>query len=564
MSMQAPRIDDLFGGIPADQRLDRFEAYKSALSACHSKALVAASRGETQFVRGEGIVKTAVAPQMDIESFRAEMTTKAMGPDQVADVQNALDRLADIQKDWTLTNPLNNSTSGVTGLVPYDLDPALALLVPRSFILRNSISRIGGIGQAKEFRRITGVSNSATGGVANQSIFFNSASANNGPFGGSGSSTYLQRPPKIAYAADKKVVSYVESGVSDEVNMSAQFSGQGYTDLRQLSHTALLWATMLGEERNLLNGRGVGTGYLGALAAPTVGSYTSAAATTTGGTFVGGTDTMYYKITVSSSFGESVASAEGSRAVSGSNNSVTITAPTALAANVIAWNIYSGTTSGTYTNKTTVVGSSATVLVPGTGSFTAPAADGSASTVGYDGLIAAYTDPSTAGYTKRLNGALSTSEPGAEFQDAFASLFSSVLADPDVLLVSPSIRRTLAKNIQQQASGSQTGYRLNLEAGADGVTIGSVVSALANETTGKLVDLIAHPYAPAGVALVWSKTLPFPDSGVAETTQVASVQDMMVLDWPQIQMSYDSSTYMLNTMLHRAPAWSGAITGITG
>ena len=565
MSMSPPRVDEMFAGVPAEHRVDRFEAFKSALADCHAKALNQASRGELSFVREQGIVKSASTnPGAQLESLRSEMTNKAMSAEQIADVQGALDRLADIQKDWTLANPLTGTIPGNYGLVPYDLDPALALLIPRSFILRNSVSRIGGVGQAKEFRRITGVSNSATGGVANLSTFFTSASANNGPFGGTGSSTNLQRPAKISYAADRKVVSYVEQGVSDEVNMQAQFASQGYTDLRQLSHTALLWSHMIGEERNLLNARGTGTGYLGALSAPTVGSWTKAAATTTGGTFVGGTDTMYYKITVSTSNGESIASAEGSQAVTGSNNSVTLTAPTSLAANVIAWNIYSGTTSGTYTNKTTVVGSSATVLVPGTGSFTAPSADSSASAAAYDGLIAAFTDSATAGYTKRLNGNLSASEPGAEFQDAFASLYASVIGDPEMILTSGVVRRTLAKNIQQQASGSATGYRLNLETGADGVTIGSVVSGIANETTGRMVDLVAHPYMPSGVALVWSKTLPFPDSGVAETTQVANVQDLMVLEWPVVQLSYDASTYQYGSVLHRAPAWSGAITGITG
>ena len=77
-----------------------------------------------------------------------------------------------------------------------------------------------------------------------------------------------------------------------------------------------------------------------------------------------------------------------------------------------------------------------------------------------------------------------------------------------------------------------------------------------------MVDVIAHPYMPAGAAIIWSKTLPFPDSGISETTQVVNVTDMNVIEWPVIQMSYDISTYQYGTMIHRAPAWSGAITGI--
>ena len=115
--------------------------------------------------------------------------------------------------------------------------------------------------------------------------------------------------------------------------------------------------------------------------------------------------------------------------------------------------------------------------------------------------------------------------------------------------------------IQQQ--GNPTGYRLNYETGSDGITIGSVVTAIANESTGKMVDVIAHRFCPAGVALVHSTQLPFPDSGVASTVEVHAVQDLMVIEWPQIGMTYDISSYMYGTLAFRAPAWSGAITGIT-
>ena len=38
----------------------------------------------------------------------------------------------------------------------------------------------------------------------------------------------------------------------------------------------------------------------------------------------------------------------------------------------------------------------------------------------------------------------------------------------------------------------------------------------------------------------------------------------MVIEWPVTSLNYELSTYQYGTMLHRAPAWSGAITGITG
>ena len=104
MALAAPSVNDMFAGLPAEQRVDRFEAFKSAMSKCHADAYAQASRGEVRFERYQGIVKSASAnPASQIEALRSEMTTKAMSPEAVAEVQGALDRLSDIQKDWTLT-----------------------------------------------------------------------------------------------------------------------------------------------------------------------------------------------------------------------------------------------------------------------------------------------------------------------------------------------------------------------------------------------------------------------------------------------------------------------------
>ena len=124
--------------------------------------------------------------------------------------------IANIEKDLTLVSPLNNSTSGVTGLVPYNLDPVLSLLVPKELYFRNKTARIKAVGQALEFRRITGVSNAGVGGVAD--ALGGAGSANGGGFFSSGSATNafggvsLNRPGKISYAADKFVLPFREFG----------------------------------------------------------------------------------------------------------------------------------------------------------------------------------------------------------------------------------------------------------------------------------------------------------------------------------------------------------------
>jgi len=544
MAFASPQIDELFGGLPAEQRIDRFEAYKSALSACHQRTAIEARSGAISF-NGQSIVKTSTTADR-VAELRADLS-KSYNADQIADITSALDRVADVQKDWSLTNPLSSVPYGATGMVPYDLDPALAMLVPRNFTLRNSTPRIGGIGQAFEFRRILGVSNSGSGGVANMNTFF--ATGVSDTFG----AATLNRPKKIAYAADRQVLSFKQQGVSDSVDMTAQFAGMGFTDLRQLSHTSAIWAHMLGEERNMANARST---------ALVFGTGTPVAAVDSGTTGTGlpaGAATVV--VTPVSSYGEGQGKAAGSiTAVAGQGVNLT-TVPT-LNAGTIGIATYVTITSGGavyrgFTPKTN--GASPTTFVLYTGTAPSTSADnGSYSADAYDGYVTTLTSASS-GYVKAINGALDTGEPGKEFQDAFTTLFNNVLADPDVILTTAAIRRALAKALQ---SGTANGYRLNYATGSDGATVGSVITAVQNESTGKMVDVIAHPYLPAGTALIHSTSLPFPDSGVGATVQAVNVQDMLVIEWPQIQLGYDLSTYQYGTLAFRAPAWSAALTGI--
>ena len=136
------------------------------------------------------------------------------------------------------------------------------------------------------------------------------------------------------------------------------------------------------------------------------------------------------------------------------------------------------------------------------------------------------------------------------------------MGDPDVVITTAAVRRALAKAIQTSASTSS--YRLNYETGKDGIVLGSLVQAVQNQATGKMVDLVTHRFAPAGVALIHTKQLPFPDSGVAQTVEAHNVVDSMIIEWPQIGFSYDISSYTFGALAFRAPAWSGVVTGITG
>ena len=552
MTIAAPSLDQMFHGLPADEQVKRFEAYKSALSTVQAQTLNSARRGELSFTPTVGITKS-VSAASKIEELKTEIT-KAVSGDQLAAVESSLAGLADLQKDLTLTSPLNSTISGVSGLVPYNLDPVLSLLIPKELYLRNSTARIKAQGQALEFRRITGVSNAGVGGVANLSTFFNSTSASTS-FGG----VSLNRPTKITYAADKIVKSFVEQGVSDSVSLQAEFAGAGFSDLRQLSHTALIWAHFLGEERNMLNA--VST-------ALSTSGLTFTASNDTTGTGLPATSTSSVYVTLSSAYGETAGVSAGTVTNATAGQGVKVAISGTVPYSAVAVNIYvvvSGTTYKTTTPllSSAVAGlgySSITGTYPSTdGSYNSNAA-GSNSATGYDGFISTFAQ--SGGYQKQFNGSVSAqNEAGGFLQDAFISLFNSSMADPEVVITTAAIRRALAAAIQTNASNAA--YRLNYQTGDNGVVLGSLVNALQNEATGTMVELVTHRFMPAGVAIVHQKQLPFPDSGVSQTVEAHNVVDSMIIEWPQIGFSYDISSYTYGSLAFRAPAWSGIVTGLT-
>lgn len=547
MAHAVPSASEMFSDATSKAEVaQRFEAYKDALNKSAANA-----KGNT-FVPEQGIVKSD-APRAAALQERVENLTKSLAPDVLASVQTELDAmktvLGDLNKEWSITTPLN------TGLVPYDLEAPAKLLVPRLTPLRNSITRTKGQGTARKFKRILGWSNSGVGGVADKSPFMNSTSVSTafGPVS-------LRRGPMISYAADEKSVSYVEMGLSDIVDWQAQFAGQGFQDIRQLSQTALLWAHFGGEERALLFGRGSsGNGYKGAVSAPVLGTTTTA---TTGGTVAAGTYAVV--VTARTGFGESVVSNNAAVTTTGATSTYTVTVSTEPAG-ALGYNLYvsqAGGAASTATFQTSFVGTTITLTTTPTNTgAVAPVADSSADAAAYDGFLTVLTDPTQSGYVKRVNAALSTANPGDEFQQALLSLYQSVKADPEEIWCDAGVMKE-AGDLFKTASSAN--YRIDLDGGnvGGGYKLGSAVTGLVNQVTSRIVDLKVHPYMPAGCAIVRSRTLPVPDSQISETSQVVNVQDYMSVDWPVIQYTYDQSTYQYGTLVHYAPAWSGAIVGI--
>jgi len=510
---QLPKATDLFAdATDAKSSAIRMEEYVEVLG----KSLSASTNTPG--------VSAPVDATAQLEALAAN---KSISPDALGALNSALaaqrQAQADIVKDISLTSPLSSSFAA------FDLEAPAKLLTPRPTPLRNKIARKKGVGTSHRVKRVLGYTGTGTGGVGN--LWPGITETSTATFG----SINYERGPKISYAADDLILPYNTYSLSDSVSFDANFSGLGFQDLRQLSSTSTLYATMLMEERMLLMARGTATGYSGALSAPTV----TATAVNASGTQVGlaaSTQFFIYVTSDAGSFGESVVSTVQSPTTSSGSQVITITVGAVTGA--IGYKVYVGTTTGAtnakyvgrFTGTTATLQGAASTnttnnnLVYSTTGAVAPSADSSAYATGYDGIIPTLLG-SAGGYNNAVNAQFSTSNPGSEYQTVFYNLYNNVKADPDEILINGSDRKQLSDAIK---NGSTANYRLNLtQTDAGDYVGGATIGGLYNEVTGKLVDITVHPWLPQGVSPVMSYTLPIPDTEVSDCWAVYNVQDYM-------------------------------------
>jgi hypothetical protein len=565
MAISQVKASDLFSdaGNAKDAAL-RNEEFNSELnksignSVTDPSAIMAIKSGSATFAQAAGD---------PVAVLEAAVANKSLTPDALGALNNALasQRMAmqDIQKEISLTSPLS------TSFAAFDLEAPAKMLTPRPTPLRNKIARKKGVGTSHRQKQILGYTGTGTGGVGNTWPGITQSST--ATFG----SINYERGPIISYAAQDLILPYNSYSLSDSVTFDANFSAMGYQDLRQLSSTSTLYATMLMEERMMLMARGTASGYSGALAAPATVTLSSPAAATGQTALAAATYFVYVTANAgisSSGFGESIVSSVQSTAVaSGDVLGISWTPVTGA----IGYNVYVGTTTGTAncTFQGTAQGTSAVIQGAGTVGLTGnnfaltttgaaasrANADTSAYSTGYDGILPTVLG-SSSGFNNTINSTFSTSNPGVEYQTVFYNLYNNVKADPDEILINGADRKQLSDSIK---NGSTANYRLNLTQTESGDYVGgATIGGLYNEITGKMVPLTVHPWLPQGVSPVLSYTLPIPDTEVSDVWANYMVQDYMGIQWPVTQFSYDFSTYFRGTFFCSAPAWNGAVSGI--
>ena len=558
-----PPASEMFGTTDPRDLAAKTEGFNEAIS----KSLNAGARGDfNPAVHIPGMTKGVGSAMASLEAAANDpVLAKAIGADTLASLQAQVQASREIVKDITIGDGLTTGSPIGTGLVPFDLEAPAKYLAPRPTPLRNKLPREKGQGTSRRFKRITGITGSGTGGVGVFHPGISETTQNNFAPSGASNALYLNRGAKITYAGDDKVVPYFEFGVSDSVSFAAQYAGQGFQDIRALSAQSLLYSTMLLEERMLLMGRGSNTSYFsGALSAPSI--TITLRAPVAGETAITGAGTnIYVKATSDAGdFGQSVLSSVAS--VAASAGTVADVKITSAVTGALGYRVYSGTGSSQPADSALFLdGRTGSLTYTMQGAFpttiaaTTAASDSSAYANGYDGIMPIVTG-STSGYTKNINGSFNATSPGSEFQTAFASLYDSVKADPDEILFNGTDRKNLSELLKNSSSNN---YRLTLTQDEIGnAVMGSVITAIQNEVTGKVVPMTVHPWMPQGNTAILSYTLPIPDSQVSNVWSVVNVQDYMGINWPVIDFQYQISSYFQGTFLCYAPGWNGSVTGI--
>jgi hypothetical protein len=548
---------EMFGTNDPKELALRKEAFDAALT----KSFDATASGEFEpAVEIPGVQKGVGASLRAAENAIAQLG-KSISPDALASLTQQIAAQREIVKDITAGNGVSTGSPIPTGLVPFDLEAPAKYLAPRPTPLRNKLPREKGQGSARRFKRITGITGSGTGGLGNIHPGISESTQNNFAPPGGANALYLNRGSKIQYAGDDQIVPYFQFGLSDSVTFAAQYEGMGFQDIRALSAQSLLYSSMLMEEKMLLMGRGTNSAFSGVLSAPTI-TATARAKTSTETAWTAGT---YYFAATSDAgaFGQSVLSSI-SGAVTVSSGQVVDVVVSSPITGALGYNVYAGTVNAAaslyYQGRTGTLTYTAQGTPIVTGATGAGAAnDTSAYANGYDGIMAVVTGANS-GYSKVLNSGFNATSPGSEFQAQFASLYNSVKADPDEILFNGTDRKNLSELLKNSSS---TNYRLTLQQDEIGnAVIGSVITAIQNEVTGKVVPMTVHPWMPQGNTATLSYSLPIPDSQVSNVWSVVNVQDYMGIQWPVVDFQYQSSSYWLGTFVCYAPAWNGSITGI--
>lgn len=377
---------------------------------------------------------------------------------------------------------------------------------------------------------------------------------------------------------------YSRYPVNDAVTVEAQYAMLGYDDPFQMSIVRSLAALMRIREHALLMNNYGAIGALGAVTATPSGSGGGLSGNSndkfavTGLTGVGWLANQHGnggKGGASKVQGETAATLTTSTSLA-TADSVVITWPSLP--NAVAYNLYyvpAGVAGNARYVGTYTVPKATLTTLPGTAlANTYPTTDGTANSVGYEGLVS-WCELSTIygnsitnkTVTDQAAAALTLSGPNSikEVDAVLANLFTNWQIAPTLMVGSPNTVLHVSNII---GSGTNPPYRIetagNQGSIVGGLWIGGYVNkyTLGQNNMPKLIDIMSHPYLPDGTLLLASESIPYPMAREARGFLIE--QQIPMTYWPlgTLTAAWPYMLFMDEVLESFIPNAQAAIQGI--
>lgn len=464
----------------------------------------------------------------------------------------------------------SQSGSATSGLTFYDLELGAKFLYPVLTPLRNEIPRVSGKGGIQaNWRAITAI---------------NSTGIRVGVSGGN-------RGAVMAVTTQDYTAAYKGIGIESNVDFEAQYAGQGFDDVRAIAARAGLEALMLQEEVLLLGGNGsvaLGTTPTPALSAKTTGGActdgtfrVSVVALTLEGyldsSVAGGIPTTITRVNADGSSdtfngGSAQKSAEATVTLSAGTSVQSVLATVAAVKGAVAYAWY-WSKAGAGTSKLgaiTTVNTYTIVTDGATGTqlnSDLTAADHSANSLVFDGLLMQAAKTGSNAYYSSLDGAKLTSDGNGgvvEIDAALKSFWDNYRLTPDCIWVNSQEALAISR-LLATGSGATSNFRVNVDV-RDGMIAGGImVKEYLNRFSmagGQVIPIRIHPNLPAGTILFTTSKLPYPLSNVTNVMQVRTRQDYYQIEWPLRSRKYEYGVYADEVLQHYFPPSLGVIANI--
>lgn len=469
-----------------------------------------------------------------------------------------------LAKAWTQAG---SPTSGIT---QYDLEAPSKKLFPVLTPLRNLIPRTSGKGGIQaNWRAVTGVNTTLIR-----------------PGVGQGN-----RSGVVTDTTQDYVAVYKTLGLENYVTYQADWSADGFEDLKKLAIENLLKANMIAEESVILGGNtsvALGTTPTPSLTGSTTGgslgtqteSVICVALAFDGlytGSVANGIQTAVSRTNADGSTdnyggGSAQKSANATVALTGPNASLTATVTAVKGAFAYAW--FWGLAGSEVLGAITTI-NSVVITAAATGTQTAAsiaAADNSTNSLVYDGILAQIVKSGSNSYfVSQATGTAGTGTPLTsdnaggivEINTMLKSFWDNYRLSPNTIWVNSQEMNNIEAKILASASNAAQRFVFDAKQGmiAGGTAVRSYLNRFTMDGAAEIAIKL-HPNMPAGTIMATTEQLPYPLSNVTNVLQMRMRRDYFSIEWPIRSLKYEYGLYSDGVLQCYFPPAFGVITNI--